>query len=314
MYSHNRFTSEFGHVLNDTHALSPTDINILLRYLSRDKQVVTYDSQTIKFASPPFHTPPSPITQQDSTIASVRTLILSLQTQTDALTSKITALDDAARTAVFRKSRAAALSSLRSKKIAEATLARRADTLAQLEELLAKIETAVDQVEVVRVMNASTAVLRSLHKEVGGVEGVEGVVEALAEEMDRVDEVGRVINEVGAPAVDEGEIDEEMEMLEKAERARVEEEEAEKTRKRLEAAGTPDERLKAKLPTEHHESVGQAQIENSELGQQTRGPQPENSTTDAEVNQESDELSRMSLEERRSSNAEEMKTKSAITE
>jgi charged multivesicular body protein 7 len=219
--------------------LTPVDLNILLVYLARDKQEISFDSKTIKFKSA-NETIPSPITQQDATIANLRDLISSLNTQLPPLTVRIATLDANARVAVASKSATAARSALRSKKLAEATLARRTDTLAQLEEVFSKIEAAADQVEIVRVMEASAAVLRGLHKEVGGVEGVEGVVDALKEEMGRVDEVSGIINEVGqeGAVIDEAEVDEEFEALEQVEREKKEktekeEEEAEKTSIRL---------------------------------------------------------------------------------
>ena len=245
IYSRATFAHEFAHALNPTHSLTPVDLNILLVYLARDKQEISFDSKTIKFKST-NETIPSPITQQDATIANLRDLISSLNTQLPPLTVRIATLDANARAAVASKSTTAARSALRSKKLAEATLARRTDTLTQLEEVFSKIEAAADQVEIVRVMEASAAVLRGLHKEVGGVEGVEGVVDALKEEMGRVDEVSGIINEVGqeGAVIDEAEVDEEFEALERVEREKKEKtekeerekkakEEAEKTRIRL---------------------------------------------------------------------------------
>jgi len=233
VYSRATFAHEFTHALNPTHSLTPVDLNILLVYLARDKQEISFDSKTIKFKST-NETIPSPITQQDATIANLRDLISSLNTQLPPLTVRIATLDATARAAVASKSATAARSALRSKKLAEATLARRTDTLAQLEEVFSKIEAAADQVEIVRVMEASAAVLRGLHKEVGGVEGVEGVVNALKEEMGRVDEVSGIINEVGqeGAVIDEVEVDEEFEALEQLEREKTEKTEKEEREKK----------------------------------------------------------------------------------
>ncbi|OCL12450.1 hypothetical protein AOQ84DRAFT_334295 [Glonium stellatum] len=245
VYSRAAFARGFAHVLNPTRSLSPVDLNVLLMYLARDKHEISFDSKTIKFKAT-NETIPSPITHQDATIASLRDLISSLNAQLPPLTVRIATLDAEARAAVASKSMTTARSALRSKKLAEATLARRTDTLAQLEDVFSKIEAAADQVEIVRVMEASASVLRGLHKEVGGVEGVEGVVDALKEEMGRVDEVSGIINEVGqeGTVIDEAEVDQEFEALEKAERQKKEKaekeerekrenEEAEKTRRRL---------------------------------------------------------------------------------
>ena len=81
--------------------------------------------------------------------------------------------------------------------------------------MYARIESATDQVEIVRAMESSTAVLKSLHAEVGGVDGVEEVVDRLAGEMDTAEEVQVAVASVGAAAVevDEAELDEEMEAM-----------------------------------------------------------------------------------------------------
>jgi charged multivesicular body protein 7 len=85
-----------------------------------------------------------------------------------------------------------------------------------------KIEQAADQVELVRVMEASSRVLGSQNKEVGGVERVEGVVDRLREEMEKTDEVGQVVGEFGKEGVGEGEVDDELEVMEREERERKE--------------------------------------------------------------------------------------------
>lgn len=98
-----------------------------------------------------------------------------------------------------------------------------------------RIEQAVDQIEIVKVMEASAGVLRSLNKQVGGVENVENVVERLQDEIGTVDEVGRVLEEplnAGA-AIDESEIDDELAAMEQEEKREREDGEVEATRKQL---------------------------------------------------------------------------------
>jgi charged multivesicular body protein 7 len=137
-----------------------------------------------------------------------------------------------AKTALNNQNRISALSALRSRKLAEQNLKQRLDTLAQLEEVYSKIEQAADQVEIVRVMEASAGVLRGLHAQVGGLEKVEDIVDELREEMSKVDEIGNVINATG-PDIDEAAIDEELEAMEIRERQAKEEQVAELTRQRL---------------------------------------------------------------------------------
>lgn len=205
-------------MLDDRSELSPTDISILLKHLFRDRQALTYDEKTIKLATPISNAPPEPITHQDTTVASLRSLIKSLHSRSNALTESITHFDRAAREALARKSRAAAHSALRSKKVAESRLTTTTDALTRLEEMYARIEMASDQVEMVRAMESSAQVLKGLHAEVGGVEGVERVVDRLTEEMETADDVQRVVAEAGAGDVDEAEVDDEFERLEEEQR------------------------------------------------------------------------------------------------
>ncbi|KAJ5159641.1 uncharacterized protein N7482_006645 [Penicillium canariense] len=229
IYSKESFTEEFATVLNDATELSDSDLDILLVYLSRDSGAIAYDGKTIKFKS---NDEPAHITQQDATIASIKTLVSTISKQVKNLEDKVAELTASAKAALANKNRISALSAVKSKKMVEHNLQQRLNTLAQLEEVYAKIEQAAGQVEIVQVMEASTGVLRGLHAQIGGAERVEDVVEELREEMSKVDEVGSIMNEVG-PVFDEGEIDEELEALEKGDREARETKDAEATRKRL---------------------------------------------------------------------------------
>lgn len=185
--------------------------------------------QTIKFKS--ADAPPQ-ITQQDATIASIKTLVSMTSKQVSALEAKIEALTTSAKASLASKNRISALSAMRSKKMVEHNLQQRLNTLTQLEEVYSKIEQATGQVELVQVMEASTGVLRGLHAQIGGAERVEDVIDDLREEMMKVDEVGSIMNEA-APVIDETDIDNELEALEKSDQEMKEKEEAEETRRKL---------------------------------------------------------------------------------
>jgi len=226
----------FAQLIADTQigALSPAEVDILLRFLSRDKQVLTYDAHTVKFKAPSSESP-EPITQEDSTIASIKSLIASLNSQISSLASKVTALQETAQAAVKSKNKHAALSALRSKKLAKQTLKQRADTLNQLEAVYARIEQAADQIQIMQVMQSSAETLKSLNKRVGGVDKVDEIMDDLREQMGQVDEVGQVIAEPldGKTVLDEAELDDEFEALEKEEQAKKDDQIAEDTRVRL---------------------------------------------------------------------------------
>lgn len=246
IFSRDEFRGKVEDVFGKEKMLSGRDMELLLRFLARDKQVLAYDGETVKVKAPNEKIATA-ITAEDTTIASLKTLIKDLETQTQILSQRVDELGITAKEAVARKNRVSALAALRSKKLAETTLAKRHATLAQLEEVFAKIEQATDQVELVRVMEGSTRVLTGLNQEVGGVERVDDVVDQLREQMGQVDEVGNVITELGqAGAVDEGEVDDELEAMEREEKEKVEakeraegeereKKEAEETKRRLDA-------------------------------------------------------------------------------
>lgn len=255
IFSRSTFAEAYGHAFGDEKKLSENDLEVLLRFMARDKGLLSYDKNMVKLKAPNEETP-SPITQEDITIASLKSLIKDLETQTALLNRRFDQLGLTAKEAVASKNRIAALAALKSKKLAETTLSKRTATLSQLEEVLSKIEQAADQVDLIRVMEASTKVLTGLNKEVGGIERVDDVVDQLREQMTQVDEVGNVIAEAGqSGVVDEGEVDDELEAMEREERVKREEEErmakeekerkeAEVTRRRLDALAEVERQAK----------------------------------------------------------------------
>lgn len=229
------FLKEMNNLVSGPAPLSDRDIDVLLRYLARDKYALSYDESTLKFKAPTASLP-EPITQEDRSIASLKTLIANMTIQIDNLHARVATLQSTAQAAVKIGNKTSALSALRSKKLAERSLQSRIDTLHQLEEVYTKIEAAADQVEVVKAMEASAGVLKTLNKKVGGVEKVEDVLESLREEMGKVDEVTGVISEPvdGKAILDEAEVDDELKSLEREERVKREEKERE-AKQKLEA-------------------------------------------------------------------------------
>ncbi|KAL4787995.1 Snf7-domain-containing protein [Aspergillus varians] len=271
VYSKESFVESFGTILDENSELSDTDFEVLLLYLSRDKGAIAYDGKTIKFR--PTGDSPREITQQDTTIASIKTLTATMTRQIDDLEKKIAELNATAKAALGKKNRVSALAAVRSKKLAEHNLQQRLDTLTQLEQVYLKIEQATDQIEYVKLMESSTGVLRGLNAQIGGVSKIEDAVDELRDEMSKVDEIGNIMGEAG-PQIDEAEIDDELEELESKEREAKEEQEAEKTRKQL------------------------AELDN--LGLETKGAvrkAPLQQDIGAALEDSIDKLSRMSVEE-----------------
>ncbi|CAK3932364.1 snf7 family [Lecanosticta acicola] len=232
VFSKDLFNSRFASTVG-VDSLTQNDLNVLLRHLQRDRAAIAYSpaSGTVKFKAD-AEAQPSPISEEDVSIASLRTLISDLEPQIDQLTARISQLDIIARTAVSKKQLSAAKTALRQRKLADTKLQQRTSTLAQLEDVYAKIEQAADQVEIVRVMEMSGQTLKNLNKQTGGVERVQDVMEGLREEMMNVDEIRTAINEVSAGEVDEVEVEDELEALEKVEREKIEAQEKEDREKR----------------------------------------------------------------------------------
>lgn len=257
IYTKSMVMAAFSHCYGETNALTERDVDVLLTHISRDLQQAAYDGSTgtVRFVPPDSSLGESaelePISENEVAIARLKTLLLALEAEVTALETKTATLDKSAREAVAEKRTTAARGALRSKKLVSGTLEKRRDTLLQLQEVYDKIEAAHSNAEIVRVMEASAGVLRSLNQQVGGADGVQSVADRLRDEMDTADEVNTVLGEAaGAGVVNEDEVDEEFEALERAaqqaneaaqkqEKERIEAEEAAKTKQRLEELDKP---------------------------------------------------------------------------
>lgn len=269
------FMKRFAKIMNTAAPLTATDLNIVLVHLARDKQAIAYNAQTIKF-KPEHEAVPEPITQEDEAIANLRDTLANINAQIPPLHEKITLADAAAREAVASKQMVRAKAALRSKKLAETALAQRTDVALQLESVFTQLQQAADQVEIVEAMRAGANALKSLNEKVGGAEGVQGVVDAVNGQMATTEEISNIINETDQP-LDDAEIDDEFEALEKAENEKKEQEEAAKTAARLAELAEVE---KKRADKEKDEKVRQANEQKRE---------------DAEVDKATESLSNLSF-------------------
>ena len=233
----------------------------------------------------------STLSTQDKTIASLKIVIADMNSQIALLGRRISKLSETARAAVENKNTISARAALRSKKLNETLLAQRTEALLQLEEIYGKIEQAADQVAIIRVMEASAGVLRSMNAEAGGIEKVEDLVEILRDEMSKVDEVSNAINASSHESVagEEDGIDEELESLERQAKSAQEEKEAQLTAERLASIGG---KAGAKA------GDGIQQYEGSKSMQSP--PEGSDEALDRPVEQGIESLHRLSLEEAQS--------------
>jgi charged multivesicular body protein 7 len=263
------FMKRFSNTLNPAAPLTTSDLDILLVHLARDKQVISYNSQTIKF-KPEHEAVPEPITQEDEAIANLRDTLANINAQLPPLFEKITLADAAAREAVAAKQMVRAKAALRSKKLAETALAQRSDVALQLESVYTQLQSAADQVEIVEAMRAGADALKSLNEKVGGAEGVQGVVDAVNEQMATTEEITNIINETDQP-LDETEIDNEFEALEKAEKEKLEQEAAAKTAARLAELEVAEEKRREKEKEERLKQLQEEAKKQNEIDQASQG-------------------------------------------
>lgn len=200
--------------------LSKQDMRVVLRFLSRDRPVLSFSDKAIKVAVPGQRV--EEVTREDESIANIRGLITDLGRQVEQLTDRVGELETEARKAVKEKQNIKAKRALRAKKASEGMLEERSKMLETLEKTWRSIEVASDNVAIVEAMKEGRDVLAGLNQKVGGAEGVEDVMDGLREQMDVVEDVTGVINEGSAQGIDEGEVEDELEALEKEERDKVE--------------------------------------------------------------------------------------------
>ncbi|KAI4168086.1 MAG: hypothetical protein LQ343_006685 [Gyalolechia ehrenbergii] len=233
IFAKSMFSRDVARALGITGELSHRDLSILLTYLARDRPSLVYDGTIVKLASP--EEVMLPISKEDRAIASLKSLINDINEQICSLEKRVGALTEKSQSAVKMKNRTSALAALRLKRSAESALAKRVDTLLQLEEVYGKIEQASDQTTILQVMRGSTAVLRNLNAKTGSIQDVEDVLDGLKEEMGKVEEIGTVINQAGqeSNAIIEDEVDEELEALMRQSQSSEEERAVEETKRRL---------------------------------------------------------------------------------
>ncbi|EXA37652.1 hypothetical protein FOVG_11787 [Fusarium oxysporum f. sp. pisi HDV247] len=220
VFSRAQFQKAFSAALVKGQHLTDSDLDVLLKFLSRDKEVIEYDGKTIRIKGSGEQ---SGITKEDAAIASLKELTESLKHQADLLNTRIDELSQTAKDAVTKKNRVAALAALKSKKIAETSLATRYATLNQLEEVSAKLEQAADNVQLVNVMEASSGALASLNAQVGGAERIDAVMDRLREQSSATDEVSAILAQSTGEVIDETALDDELEAMEAQEREKEEE-------------------------------------------------------------------------------------------
>lgn len=253
VFTQAQFQTLFESVLAKDQRLSETDFDVLLKFLSRDKDMIEYNGNTVRIRGVGEE---RGITEEDASIASIKELMDSLEHQVDLLDKRIGELDQDAKNAVLRKNRVTALAALKSKKRAESSLSTRYATLSQLEEVASRLQQASDQVQLVKVMESSASALQSLNVQIGGSERVGTTMDHLREQMSATDELTAILSEPTGDVVDEEEIDDELEALEMEQNKEEEEKQRRKEEAREAAQAKKELDELPSVPTEDAERIG----------------------------------------------------------
>ncbi|KAL8972598.1 MAG: hypothetical protein Q9183_000456 [Haloplaca sp. 2 TL-2023] len=253
--------------------LGDKDVQVLLKYLARDRQVLVYDDRVVKMLGP--NEAMSPISKEDRSIASLRSLIQDIKEQIVGLEARVALTVQRSREAVALKNRTSALAALRSKKSAESVLSQRYDTLFQLEQIFERIKQASDQITMVQVMKDSAGVLRGLNARTGSVTGVEDALEGLKDEMGKAEEVGLAITEAGQNTniVDDEELDAELNDMLCQEESQEEAKAAASTKRKLdsifESGQNDNNTANPSDQRQDHNSIGSKTASSASLAKET---------------------------------------------
>ncbi|KAG0152162.1 hypothetical protein CROQUDRAFT_35739 [Cronartium quercuum f. sp. fusiforme G11] len=169
--------------------LSSSDTVVLLRHLQRDRRVLVFDGQIIKFVAPEQITAngqaavgPPLLNETDRGIISVRETVNQLNQQIASIEKRIQQQTDQARVYLAKGRKELAASALRARKSLHELLARRLGTLDTLQTVYMKIEQSSSDVEIMAAYEKSASTLKSLLSNPSlNLERVERTVEDLQE-------------------------------------------------------------------------------------------------------------------------------------
>ncbi|KAF6763991.1 hypothetical protein DFP72DRAFT_956150 [Ephemerocybe angulata] len=251
LYSFESFRKTFGVSLDTSGApLSELDAKVLLKFMERDRGVLVYDNDVIKFVDEDAPAEDRIVTPVDRGILELKSAVQNMHTQVNSLQEKIDQCTRQASEALQKERKPLALSYIRSRKTLQEVLSKRLGSLATLESTLVTVETAAGDVEIMKSYESSTATLKSIlsHPSLQR-ENVDKTMEALAEanaDAREIDDAVRVGADVALGVennVDESELEAEWAEMVKQLGKEKEEEESQAERKKLGAAElrTPQE-------------------------------------------------------------------------
>lgn len=178
--------------------LSREDMEILLRFLERDKAVISRSSDIIKFIPPTLSSSSDrAVSETDLAIAQLKSTLTQLSSQNTQLSSRIDALTLQIQQSVAKQQKKMALSAMKSRKLVDQQLDQRTSSFHNLEQILLKIDESANTVGVLKAMEGGSKALAEIMRQVGGIERVDRVLDEVQEQMAVNDEIGQVIGASG---------------------------------------------------------------------------------------------------------------------
>jgi charged multivesicular body protein 7 len=241
---------EYVNALDDqSKSLSDLDFDVLLKYLHRDLQKIKIDDGIIKVGN-------EDITEQDRGILQLRSTLDSINEKSAELTKKIDDLTIKIKQSLKNNNKELAKNLLRSKKIAQDSLNKQVESLAQLESVLYKLDEASNNIQILNALDAGSTLLKDLNTEIGGVSRVEDIMNKLEDEKLKADEISNEIIRFGSEVIDNDEIDEEYEEMlrQETEKNKIRKNKEEKEEKEILEVGNELSKLKV-APSKIKESL-----------------------------------------------------------
>ncbi|OXG15943.1 charged multivesicular body protein 7 [Cryptococcus neoformans Tu259-1] len=228
------------------HELSKRDAEVLVRWLSRDCQLVVTDGSVIKVLDADQVAGSHPISEADRGAVSVLNALRKVEKQVAGIEEQISQSHEKAKKYLASKQKNIALSYLRSKKHLEDLLAKRVASSEQLRAVIRSIDQAKGDVEIMAAYETSTSTLTQVlaHPSLSP-ERIAATTDALAEAMADQEEIDQAVRIGGEVAMGDRRVEIDEDELAKELEALVEEEkqaEQEKTEKKtsVEAEKKPD--------------------------------------------------------------------------
>lgn len=184
--------------------LSSTDMQILLRYLERDKCLITRSSDVIKVI-PCAKAEHQIVSETDIAIAHLKSTLSQLSSQISQLSTRLDSLNAQIRMSISKQQKSMALGAMKTRNLVDKQLIQRTDNLHTLEQILLKIDDAANNIGILKAMQGGSKALAEIMKQVGGIERVDQVLDQVQEQMAVNDEIGVAIAGASAAVVGEGE-------------------------------------------------------------------------------------------------------------